>query len=151
VTFMVNAIEHLGHIGEAVTNKSLTPGMAISTRLPPTARDIQMRVPSGILESISPPDPQELTWGPARLGGVYMLSWSEPGSPERQTRAFAVNLRSDREGHIAATTELTLGVERVSGQRVAAGRYRPLWPWALALCLGLLMVEWWVYHRKMYS
>jgi hypothetical protein len=151
VTFIFNAVEYLGHVGEGITAKGLRPGEAIATRLPAGASDVQIATPEGIVDRLSLSDPLQFTWGPTRLAGVHLLNWREPGVGERQSRAFAVNLFSDSEGHIAVNPELELALERVRGQLADGSRYMPLWPWALALCLALLMLEWWVYHRKMYS
>jgi len=61
-----------------------------------------------------------------------------------------VNLLSESEGQIAAAETLRVGQERVAGAGRGAEAYTPLWPYAIAFCLAVLMFEWWVYHRKTY-
>ena len=43
-----------------------------------------------------------------------------------------------------------LGAEAVEGRTEAETRYTPLWPWAIGLGLAVLMLEWWIYHKKAY-
>ena len=57
---------------------------------------------------------------------------------------------SETEGKLAVAEQIDVGMEAFEGQRADASSHTPLWPWAIALCLSLLMVEWWVYHRKAY-
>lgn len=151
VNFMMNAIEFLGHAGEAVTSRSLVPGDAITARLPAAATSIELITPenpSG--ESVNAPDPAQFAWGPIRLAGLHVLSWRTPADETVHTRAFAVNLFSESEGRIDVNPNIEIGQEVVAGRRVDESVYTPLWPWAIGLCLALLMFEWWVYHRKAY-
>ena len=150
VTFVFNAVEFLGHVGEGLTIRSLVPGDALATRLPATATDIELIGPDGPPERLEPLDPTMLSWGPIRLAGVYLIGWSAPVAAEPQTRAFAVNIESGAEGRIDAAENIEVGQEKIEGTGRDEMAYTPLWPYAITLCLGLLMFEWWVYHRKTY-
>jgi Mg-chelatase subunit ChlD len=148
VTFLFNAVDFLGNAGEALTSKGLMPGEAITTRLPANAADITLQLPDGSTQEITPLEPGAFAWGPIRLAGLYTLSWTAPGSDERFSRTFAVNLLSETEGRIAVNPVVEVGQDKVAGRRADESAYTPLWPYAIALCLAVLMVEWWVYHRK---
>src|SRR5262249_2490931 len=43
VTFVVNAVESLGHTGEAISAGSLAPGEALTARLPASATDVELQ------------------------------------------------------------------------------------------------------------
>jgi Mg-chelatase subunit ChlD len=148
VYFILNAIEFLGHFGDAVISQTLRPGQAISTRLPSSATDVQLIHPDGRVESLNVADPTQVSWGPIELAGVYTLQWREPNVTEPQLRAIAVNLLSETEGDLRVQDEFTIGRDEVIGHRAGRTAYVPLWPWAVGLCIALLLIEWWVYHRK---
>ncbi len=151
VTFVVNAVDYLGHAGEALTTKGFSPGEALTARLPATANDIQLHLPDGSIRSIQPLDPTLLSWGPIRLSGVYGLVWSFPDEDETYSRAFAVNLLNEPEADIRPAEKIL--AREGGGVQLAGGdgsQYTPLWPWAVGFCLALIMFEWWVYHRKAY-
>jgi hypothetical protein len=150
VTFIFNAVEYLGQVGQGLTAKDLAVGEAITTRLPSSATGITLSVPEGPSLDLAPRDPALFSWGPIRLAGLYVLSWEEPGEDEPESRAFAVNLLDEHEGRIEVVPELQVGQQEVEGRAGDSGVYTPLWPWAVGLCLLVLMLEWWVYHRKMW-
>ncbi len=155
VTFVFNAVDFLGNSGEAITSRGLVPGEAITARLPAGATNIELITPEAnqsggaAPEKLSPLDPAQLAWGPIRLTGLYVLSWKS-GDSATASRAFAANLFSESEGKIGVIPEVTIGQEKVAGKRSDESVYTPLWPWAIGVCLAVLMVEWWIYHRKAY-
>lgn len=149
VTFIFNAIEYLGHAGEALTSKSLSPGDAITARLPAAASDIKLQAPDGEY-LITPLDPALMSWGPIRLSGTHVVSWSVGGQDQRESRIYSVNLLSEREGRIDVKPAIEIGRDTVAGAAGDASTYTPLWPWAIGFCLAVIMLEWWVYHRKTY-
>jgi aerotolerance regulator-like protein/VWA domain-containing protein len=62
---------------------------------------------------------------------------------------FALNLASLRESQIAPRERLRgLAGEVVSGKTRVARGTREIWPWAALAAAALLLVEWWVYHRR---
>ncbi len=149
VTFIVNAVDYLGHAGEAASEGSLGPGEALTALLPAGADKVKLLLP-GSADPIDVPaaDPAVWSWGPIRLSGVYQLTWESGG--EDQVRLFAVNPPGDPEGDVR-TAEKILARETGVAVAAAGGRdYMPLWPWAVGLCLAVMMLEWWVYHRKAY-
>lgn len=166
VTFLFNAVDYLGHAGQALTDESLRPGDAITARLPSTTSRISLRMPapdgsdaspsnddagSSVIE-LHPPDPAQLAWGPIRLAGLYTLTWAQGAgeSDQEAFQQFAVNLLSETEGRIDVTPKIEVGQESIDSRDTAGNAYTPLWPWAIGLCLAVMMLEWWVYHRKAY-
>jgi hypothetical protein len=151
VTFVFNAVEYLGNVGSALTDRGFVPGEALSTRLKTSATSIELGLPDGDVERLDGAyDPTALSWGPIRLTGVHLLSWDEPGVDGRETRPFAVNLDGEAEARIRTPENLEVGQEQFAGAIGADSAYTPLWPWAIGLCLAVLTFEWWVYHRKAY-
>lgn len=151
VTFVVNAVEYLGNVGDALAVKGFSPGQALTARLPASANNIVLHEPDDSTHQLQPQDPTQLSWGPIRLAGVYGLDWAEPSKSDKQQRLFAVNLLSEPEGDIRPAKEIFTNEQ--SGVTVAgsgSSHYTPLWPWAIGVCLTVLMLEWWVYHRKAY-
>jgi Mg-chelatase subunit ChlD len=151
VTFMVNAVEYLGHSGEAISATSFTPGEALTTRLPAAAEQIRLELPGRDTSiPVQPIDPVLFSWGPIRLSGLYGVTWSLPGVDGRQGRQLAVNCLSEAEGDIRPADEILAKEKEVHVAGAGGGEYMPLWPWALGLCLAVLMLEWFIYHRKAY-
>ena len=151
ITFMVNAVDFLGHAGHAITTQSLRPGEAITARLPASATDFTLLTPDRATpQPLEVSDPTQFAWGPIRLSGLHVLGWKTPDSDQSQSRAFAVNLLSETEGRIDVNPVIEVGNEKKAGLESDESVYTPLWPWALGVCLAVLMFEWWVYHRKAY-
>jgi len=148
VNFVFNAVDYLGHVGEGLTAQGRRVGEALTARLPASATDVELLMPDGTSVKLAPPDPAVFNWGPIRLAGLYLLSYGVPGAEEPQVRSFAVNLLSESEGRLAPVETIEIGQEKVAGTFGGGASYTPLWPWAIGLCLFVLMLEWWVYHRR---
>ena len=150
VTFIVNAVEFLGHAGEAISESSFVPGEALSARLPAAAESVELLVP-GRETSVPVPvtDPTQFSWGPIQVSGVYGVSWVMPGE-DRSGKPLAVNAISESEGDIRPAQQIFAREDNVHVAGGGGNRYMPLWPWAVGLCLAVIMLEWWVYHRKAY-
>jgi hypothetical protein len=77
--------------------------------------------------------------------GFYALRAAALGT----TVQWAANLSDHTESQAAVRRELRLGTSPVlapeAGQRSLR---RALWPYLLLLALGLLLIEWWTYHRR---
>ncbi len=148
VTFLVNAIEYLGHAGEAISDTSFAPGEALTARLPAAAQSLVLTLPDGAELPVPALNPASFTWGPIRTGGLYGLAYELPGADDPVREVYAVNALSELEGDIRPAEEILAREEAVVVAGAGTNRYMALWPWAVGLCLAVMMVEWWVYHRK---
>ncbi len=144
VTFVANAVEWLGSMDQAAAQEEHRPGQALVARLPPGVTEARMRPPFGPERDVSIRD-GVATFGPVERAGVYTLRWREPQGEGRRT--FAVN-PAPGEGRLAAADALALGTQTLVAQRGGGSALSDLWPYALAASVLLLVVEWWVYHRR---
>lgn len=133
----------------------LRPGQTLAQRLPAEASGVRLVLPDNQERPVVPAPTGEVTYGPIERIGVYTLSWDGAPGPRdvradgRSRRAVAVNLADQRESTIQASPTLLFGSRVVSAQaRQGVGALR-LWPWALLACLGVIVLEWWVYNKKM--
>lgn len=148
--FLFNAVEHLGHHGDAVTRSQLSPGAALVARLPADATGMELVTPDGSTFDLSDQDPARVTWGPVELSGLHELRYVRAGTGDEVSWFESVRL-PPVESEARAATEVVLGTQRIESTDAGAVRYRPLWPWAIGMCLLILLIEWWIYNRKIGS
>jgi hypothetical protein len=144
--FLRNVLIHLGNVRDAGTEEATRPGQVKHLRLggTPDARVSPPDGPSYKLERGSRPD--FAVAGTDRLG-VYTVRWDEPGGKGTQTRRFAVNLFDPLESDLAPVSQVTVG-----NTTVTAGepRKQPRDLWKIPVLAGLvvLVLEWWIYNRR---
>lgn len=149
VNFISNAVAWLAAEGESAADEPLIPGDVARAKLPAAARELLLRAPQGDSQPISALDPTSVSIGPLRQSGVYELEWSGPAlSGGEKVKQFAVNLPSRSEGRLDAAGEIKLASESIAGMRGGAGIRTALWPWLLLTALVLVIVEWWVWVRR---
>jgi hypothetical protein len=98
--------------------------------------------PHGRSETIRGEAGREAIYGDTEQAGLYLVK--RPGGVDR----IAVNLCEPQESR----TEVAKELATVAGRALAASALppvtRPWWRWLAFGALALLMVEWFVYHRR---
>lgn len=161
VVFLASAVDYLG-TGSIValdqTDRLIRPGEVLADRIPPDARAVRVRLPSGDASpELIPSADGRIVYGPIERTGLYTLRWrGTPGPTDTVTdgqieRLFAANLLDPAESDVSAASSVALANTLVSAESaVERKRIRDWWPWLLLGALGVLMFEWWVYNKKMY-
>lgn len=80
--------------------------------------------------------------------GIYEAQWPQAGGGTRKSY-FAVNLLSATESDIRPQAlETAPGSNIHQGQTSVAVQNKEIWQWFAAAALLVLLVEWWIYHRR---
>jgi hypothetical protein len=145
--FLRNVLYQLGNLSENAVEESLQPGQI--KRLVPDSvvKRIDVVGPDGKRHTLAHEerDPRtDFAFGATDRVGVYRVQWNgaERGS-------FAVNLLDPEESNIEPRTELQFGSDRVVA---GATRRQPrdLWKWFVLAAVVVLMLEWYIYNRRIY-
>ncbi|MEM9560107.1 MAG: hypothetical protein AAF995_07350, partial [Planctomycetota bacterium] len=68
----------------------------------------------------------------------------------RAVRFFAANLLDAEESMTRPAQALPLGSRQVSASSGRATAVRDYWPWLILAALAIMMLEWWIFNRKVY-
>ncbi len=158
ILFLASTMRHLGGEFSVVGAERLQPGGAMSARLPVGAQNVSIKTPDGDDFALAPTSDGRVTFGPTERAGLYLLRWvGEAGSADatisgdRRQRAIALNLLDPFESQVGAAESIDLASTVVQDAADTSARdmqRRKLWPWLLLSALGVVMLEWWVYNRK---
>ncbi len=154
VLFLAESLAYLTR-GPAEDAAGSTVGEVVSIVLPTGAANASARGPGGDEPALALNADGSAAFGPAMRAGLYSVRWDGAGAPGdaevdgRRERLVGVNLLSPDESDVGARPSLALATREVRAQAGAgAPARRPLWPIAAALALAFLMLEWWVYNRR---
>lgn len=141
--FMYNAMRYLGGVAEAQQGP-LHPGEAL--RIPLAAGTDQATL-------IRPDGRRELLTADAAGFGYYAgtdrvgLYRVEDGLPNHAR--YAVNLENPAESDIAPPTQpLKINVQEIEQLALIRTATPEVWRWFIGAALALVLIEWWIYNRR---
>jgi len=144
--FFMNAVRYLGGSRTTVALPPVIPGEPASLQpLGPVDR-LTVVTPSGKRETV------------LRDGDTFVFTRTEElgfynvfeGTGDQPSQRFAVNLFDRRESNIRPESAIKLEYETVNADRGAEPTRQEIWKWLLIVALIVLMVEWYIYNRRVY-
>ena len=143
--FLRAVVLQLGNVRYAGVEETLRPGQMIPLR-PGSEKIVFVTKPGATLPlRFDRGNRPEVAFSNTDELGVYSAEWGLGGS--RQIRRFAVNLLDPEESDLAPVGQFQIGTTTVTA---GDNRRVPMELWKLFLALGLVIVvvEWWIYNRR---
>ena len=144
--FVHNLIVYMGRVRRGSRLENVRPGDLVKLRSDRRADEIEIRKPTG-----GPPTTirqgadQQYLFGETDEVGVYTVS----ESPEKNVdQMFSVNLFDSRESDIRVRDKLEIGFEEVEGDTKLHPARREYWPFLVIAAIGILVLEWIVFNRR---
>jgi hypothetical protein len=103
---------------------------------------VRIALPDGASEQVAAKD------GTAEFGATDKLGFYEVAGSAGKKSIFAVNLLSPAESDIRPQSLQTTGGGNVEESASVASVNKEVWRWLAAGALAVLLLEWWVYNRR---
>ena len=143
--FILNMLHYLGGHRHTLAAGSTRPGRPVTLAGPAPGREISVLTPAGKNIPFEQVRSARFTFtGTAELGIYEVLSAGK--TRER----FAVNLFDRKESNIKPTPQIEFGNVQLTGQTGWEQARREIWKWLLMAALAILIVEWYIYNRRVY-
>ena len=145
--FVLNFVHYLGGSGTARDGATVKPGEPVNLESPVPGAPLEVRTPGGQTIELKEARPGRFQFTGTSELGVY-----EVRSGENRVERFAVNLFDAPESDIRPSPDVQIGRGTPVAAQTASSETtrRELWKWLLLVGLAVLLVEWYVYNRRVY-
>jgi len=142
--FLRNVLYSLGNVSDAASEAPTQPGDVKQIKPDAAVEEIQVIPPGGKPVTLKRGSRADFSFGATDKVGVYDVAWD--GAIQR---SFAVNLLDPEESNIEPRPTVQIGAEEV---KVGKTRGQPveMWRWFLLGVMVLLLLEWYIYNRRVY-
>ncbi|NLE37655.1 MAG: VWA domain-containing protein [Pirellulaceae bacterium] len=141
--FVLNVLSYLGNAQQQPGQESVRPGQAVMLDAPPTGVAVSVVHPDGKVTRLD-----EIRTGKYRFTGTDKLGVYEVRLGGDILSRFAVNLLDPNESDLAPREALEAGMEKIAGQAGWEAARREIWRTLLVLGLFVLVIEWYIYGRR---
>ena len=144
---MLNVMGYLEPPGQ-VDTRDLRPGDSVTLLPLPQTEEVTVRRPDGTTIGLKAQG-APLLFDQTALPGIYTAT-QRVGDAVVSQEVFAVNPSNERESDVRPQALTLTGGETVGSPTVGAmvDVQREYWYWVIPGILGLLMFEWWWFHRR---
>jgi hypothetical protein len=142
--FLRNLLYTFGNVGDSAGEPNIQPGDTKVLRPDTAVRHIEVTDPAGKTETLERGTRADFSYGKTDQVGIYQVKWGE-----KTTRPFAVNLLDADESNLQPRTQVSIGAEQIMAGETH-GRPREVWKWVVLAGLILLLLEWYIYNRRVY-
>jgi hypothetical protein len=159
--FLRNVLYVLGNVSDAASEENVQPGQVKTIRPDTEVPNVEVVPPgdNGLpagggkgteLEKVG--SRPFFTFGDTEKQGVYAIKWDPAGGSDRQVhRQFAVNLLDADESNVEPRSVETV---KIGAAELSKGETRfvarDLWKWVALAALVLLLLEWYVYNKRIF-
>ena len=145
---MSNAIRWLGLAGQGLAAIGYQPGDVAQVRPSPGLKVLRYDGPATLQVDLAR---HRLGSGwavlpPFERAGVYQAQEQVDPPWDR----LPVNVLDAHESDVLPAQTLLVGTQSAAAKTHEAEIRREIWPWFVSAALGMLLVEWWVYTRRMH-
>ena len=145
--FVFSAVEQLAGGMTQASAPTVQPGMPIQLMLSNRFKNYQIIDPLGKTQTIDRGADGRFLYTRTDQIGVYEVRAEGLDEPVER---FCVNLFSSRESNLKVGMELQTGSESIAATTNTIRARQETWRWLLLLALGLLMLEWIVFNRRIF-
>jgi hypothetical protein len=160
VVFNAAAMTYLGEDGAAGGGslRSVQPGQTLSDRLPVGTTSATLEGPGGVSTQLTPAADGQIVFGPIPRTGLYTVVYSGTPGPSdlslddgKAARVFTSNLFDLAESDVRTANEVPFAsTVATAAEREDSKASRILWPYLLLVALGVVMLEWFIYNRRVH-
>ncbi len=143
--FVFNSLGYLAGGGMVETSRMIQPGATITLTVPPGATTARVLRPDGQTDEVPVADRGTASYARTSDTGLYRVTYDDSA---KTSEPFAVNLLDAVESNIAPNDAFEVGSEKVASISDEIKINQPLWPYAVAAAMAFLLLEWWVYNRR---
>jgi hypothetical protein len=142
--FLTNVVYVLGNVNDGTSDPIVRPGDVKPLRPDRAVKRIEVEDPDGKTHTLARGARADFLFGETDKVGVYKVKWDG-----QEQYGFAVNLLDARESNLEPRTDIDIGEERfASGETHSPPR--EIWKWVALAALLLLLLEWYIYNRRVY-
>jgi hypothetical protein len=143
--FLRNVIYTYGNISDGASEETLQAGQVKTLRPDVPVASIEVTDPNDNVQRIERGSRTEFTYGQTDRLGLYRVGWND----RKWQRSFAVNLLDAEESSIEPRSTIQIGARAINaGQETR--QPRDLWKWLIVAVVGLLLLEWYVYNKRIF-
>jgi hypothetical protein len=141
--FLRNVLYTLGNVTDAAGEENVQPGQVKTLRPGAGVARMQVTHPAGEVTRLERGTRADFTFGDTDQQGIYAAAWDGGG------RRFAVNLLDADESNLQPRPAIRVGAETVTAG-TPDKRPRELWKWFVLAALAVVLLEWWVYNKRVF-
>ncbi|MCH2183342.1 MAG: BatA and WFA domain-containing protein [Mariniblastus sp.] len=145
--FVQNVVIALGGGARFDANQGTRPGELVNIRTVVPSSTITVRDPEGETVSLGSRGDRRFVYGSADSTGIYSVI---DQASNREQQLFPVNLLDPRESNLVVREKLEVGYEEIAGTVESIPETRQFWPWLVLFALIVLILEWFIYNRRVF-
>jgi hypothetical protein len=142
-TFVLNLFNYLGRGGSTLSADAFRPGQQVFLDDSTPTKALRVRTPSGQEIGLA-----EVQVGKYRFSHTNELGVYDVWSADEVTQRFAVNLFQPAESDLRVEPRVEIGQVVVAGQAAPETTRREIWKLLLTGGLAVLLLEWYIYTRR---
>ena len=146
--FVYSSIETLGGGAAESSADSVRPGESIRTGLAPQVVECIVETPSGEKITLARGSDSRFLFSKTDELGIYKIYDIES---KTILETFCVNLFSSRESDVRAAGSIDLGAKAVTADTSRIESRQEAWRWLIIGGLALLILEWAIYNRRVFT
>jgi hypothetical protein len=132
-------------VSDTVRESTVQPGEPMVLRPEAGVKELTITAPGGKAEKFSRGTRADFVYGDTERLGLYKVV-----RDDQERRSFAVNLLDGTESQIEPRAEIRIGSDTIKAGEEERRQPRELWKWIILLAFILLLVEWYIYNRRVY-